>query len=167
VSFCDASGEFPSATRVRAGCLRPQPSRAPAARCAGSFQAQEPSSTTIHRRRGTRSPPHAPLRRARRGSSLESFDRTLVLGRPGIQLRSPMLFRRAAQPRRVPAVARRPPRLTTGAGLLHLYACDVGDHVASPPCELPRRIWSRRSPDGWASPYSSCQFHHLYVGVWG
>ena len=44
----------------------PQANRAPAARCAGWFQARapEPSSTTIHRRRGRRAPPHAPLRRA-------------------------------------------------------------------------------------------------------
>jgi hypothetical protein len=40
-------------------------------------------------------------------------------------------------------------------GLFHRYACDVSDHVASPPFERARRIWSRYSPDGWASPYSS------------
>ena len=52
--------------RMTAPCLLPPARRAPAARCAGSFQAQVPgpSSTTIHRRRGRRAPPHASLRRA-------------------------------------------------------------------------------------------------------
>ncbi len=56
----------PARGRTTAPCLLPRASRAPAAPCAGSFRARAPgpSSTTTHRRRGRRAPPHAPLRQA-------------------------------------------------------------------------------------------------------
>jgi hypothetical protein len=54
--------------------------------------------------------------------------------------------------------------LVTALGLL----VSILDHLASPPCERPGPLWSRRSADGWtSSPYSSCHLHHLYGGVWG
>jgi fumarate hydratase, class II len=31
----------------------------------------------------------------------------------------------------------------------------------------PRRVWASHPRAGSASPYSSCQFHHAYGGVWG
>ncbi len=51
--------------QTTAPCLLRQASQVPVARCAGWLQAQAPgpSSTTTHRRRGRRVPPHAPLRR--------------------------------------------------------------------------------------------------------
>src|SRR6266571_8976356 len=53
--------------------------------------------------------------------------------------------------------------------LLHWHACEVSDHERRRrrpcPARIPRSTWALHSSDGWASPYSSCQFHHSYGGV--
>src|SRR4029450_7299485 len=51
---------------------------------------------------------------------------------------------------------------------LDQLACDVSDHVVSPPASpaaRPRRTCSRTLADASSLPYSSCQFHHSYGGV--
>jgi len=64
VAFGSSSGEFAHA-RMTAPCLRQPASRAFVARSAGwpPKQVPGPNSTTIHRRRGRRAPPHVSHRR--------------------------------------------------------------------------------------------------------
>ena len=86
--------------RTTAPCLLPQASRVPAARCAGWLQAQAPgpSSTTTHRRRGRRAPPHASLRQAAPARRLRER-RAAPAQTPGFVALTPASVRSAARSR--------------------------------------------------------------------
>jgi hypothetical protein len=63
-------------------------------------------------------------------------------------------------------------RQTSGNVRIQAWSCEryeAGSRSSSARslASRPRRVWASQPCASLASPYSSCQFHHSYAGVWG